>query len=76
MRGAQAADGETRIERKSCLRGGLRLIQRAEQRQSSGEPEMRNGMISVGLDAPAQPSDCFGVCVKLQLGKPTNIIHR
>ena len=43
------------IERKARLRGCPRLVERAEQRQGSGELEMREREIAVGLDAPAKP---------------------
>src|SRR5229473_1961750 len=66
--GAEAAEGEVWIERKSGLRGGPRLVQRAEQRQGSGEKEMRHGIISIGLDGPLQPGDRFRIGAELQLG--------
>ncbi len=52
-----------------ALRGGPRLVQRAELRQGGGEMEMREGIIAVGLDASAQPSDRFGIGAELQLGE-------
>ena len=58
---AIAADSETRIERKARLRCSPRLIQLTDERQGSREIEMRNGIISVGLKAPAQPDNRFGV---------------
>src|ERR1700739_4420744 len=67
--GAVAADGEVRIERKSCLHGSPRLVKRAEPRQSSRELEMRVGVVSVCVEAPAQPDDCFGIEVELHLGE-------
>ena len=30
---------------------------------------MRNGMISVCVEAPAQPDDCFGIGTELRLGE-------
>src|SRR4029077_7347699 len=59
--GAVAADTETRIERKARLRCSPRLIQLTDVRQHSGQIEMRIGVISVGLKAPAQTNNCFGV---------------
>src|SRR5439155_20942709 len=67
--GAKAANGEARIERKSCLHGGPCLVLLAELRQSSGKTEMRDGIISVGFETPAQPSDRFGVGVELNFGE-------
>src|SRR5215472_12507639 len=55
------ADSETRIERKARLRRSPCLIQLTDERQGSREVEMRTGVISVGLKAPAQPSNRFGV---------------
>lgn len=61
------------IDRKSSLRSGSRLIQRAEQRQSGGEMKMREGMISIGLNAAAQPYDCFCIGAEVQLGEAHNM---
>src|SRR5215471_7723846 len=49
--GAKAADGKAWVERKSGLRSGSRLIQRAEQAQSSGKRKLGGRMIAVGLNA-------------------------
>ena len=56
-----AADSETRIERKARLRCSPCLIQLTDERQGGREKEMRTGVISVGLKAPAQPNNRFGV---------------
>lgn len=66
---ADAADGEVWIERKSCLHRGARLVQPTESRQSSGEIEMRDGIISICFQPPVQPRDRFGVGVQLHLGE-------
>ena len=58
---AIAADSETRIERKARLHCSPCLIQLTEVRQGSSEIEMRSGVISVGLKAPAQPNNRFGI---------------
>src|SRR3984957_11182987 len=67
--GPIAAHRETRIERKSRLRGGPRLALRSEQRQGRGEMEMAEGIIVVAFEAPAQPSDRFSIGTQLQLGE-------
>ena len=56
-----AADSETRIERKARLHCSPCLIQLTDERQGGREIEMRTGVISVGLKAPAQPNNRFGV---------------
>src|SRR6516162_10998855 len=58
---AIAADSEIRIERKARLRCSPCLTQLTNERQGSREVEMRTGVISVGLKAPAQPNKGFGV---------------
>jgi hypothetical protein len=60
---AVAADTETRIERKARLRCSPRLIQFTDVRQDRRQIEMRNGVISVGFKAPAQPNNRFGLWV-------------
>ena len=67
--GAEAADVEVRIERKSCLYGSPRLVQHAETRQSSRKTEMHDGVVPVCVEAPAQPDDSFGIKVELHLGE-------
>src|SRR5690349_14441174 len=61
--GAEAADVEVRIERKSCLYGGPRLVQRAETHQRSRKTEMHNGVVPVCVEGPVQPDDSFGIKV-------------
>ena len=63
--GAVATDGEIRMENKSRLHGGMRLVEMTELRQGGGEREMCKGMISVCLDASTKPARCFGVRVEL-----------
>src|SRR5690242_6424997 len=63
------ADSETRIERKARLRCSPCLIQLTDERQGSREVEMRTGVISVGLKAPAQPNNRFGVGALPKLGE-------
>jgi hypothetical protein len=65
---AIAADCESRVERKSRLRGSPRLALRSEQREGRGEVEMADGIIVVAFEAPAQPSDRFGIGTQVQLG--------
>ena len=64
----KAADTETRIECKPQLRNSPRLIQLTDVRQDSREIEMPQGIISVGLKAPAQPNKRFGVGVLSKFG--------
>src|ERR1700722_1483161 len=66
---AIAAYRKGRVERKSGLGGGPRLTLRSEQPQGRGEMEMAAGIIVVGFEAPAQPSDRFSICTQLQLGE-------
>ncbi|SRR5579871_5064121 len=54
--------------------GSTRLIQRAETCKGGGQVEMCDGIISVGLQAPAQPHDRFGLGVEQQLGN-ADIVH-
>ena len=58
---ASAADSETRIERKACLRCSPCLMQLTDVSQNSREKEVRREMISVGIEAPAEPNKRFGV---------------
>src|SRR6266851_4221935 len=67
--GPVSANGEARIKRKSGLRRGARLVPRAKQCQRCGKRKVRHGIISVGLDAPAQPRCRFGVGAELQLSE-------
>ena len=52
-----------------ALHRSPRLIQLAEPRQCSREMEMRDGIISVCVEAPAQPDDRFGIGIELHLGE-------
>lgn len=70
---AEPADGKAWIKRKSCLRSGPRLIQRAEQRQDGGESKMRNRIISVGLETSTEPSYRFGVGIELHFGEADHL---
>ena len=49
--GAQAADGEGRIKDKGRSRSGLCLIQLAKPHQRVGEPNLRKGIVAIGLNA-------------------------
>ena len=69
MHGAEPADGEAWIERKSRLHRGARLVQFAEPRRAQPEMEMRERIVSVCVEAPAHPDDCFGIGTELRLGK-------
>src|SRR6202012_4125513 len=71
---ARATKAEGRIERKPRLYGRPRLLRRAEQRERSGQLKMRERIIPVGLEAPAQPCHGFGVVAEDLLGK-TNIMQ-
>jgi hypothetical protein len=42
----------------------LRFLQKAEPSERSGEIEMRHRLIWIGLDAPAEPRNRFGVCAE------------
>ena len=74
--GAEAADGESRVERKSRLRGGPRLIKPTEKRQRGGKIEMR------AVDDFGWPR-CFDATTRplprrhraATWRSPTNIIH-
>src|SRR4051812_5137246 len=66
---SEAADGEAWNQRKDRLCSSFRLVQRAKQRERGSQPEMCVHVISIGLDAAAEPADCFSILVKLQLGK-------
>jgi hypothetical protein len=50
---AVAAEGKVRLERKSGLGGGPRLLRLTEQRQHFRKMKMRQRKIAVGLDASA-----------------------
>src|SRR6266478_1322908 len=65
---SSTANVESWIERKPCLCRSTRFLQRAEQRKCGGQLEMRDGIIPVGFEAPAQPCHCFNVGAKNQLG--------
>jgi hypothetical protein len=64
-----AACGETRIERKPRFHGSMGLVQLPEPRQRTRELEMRGGIISVFVEAPAKPYDCFGIGIELHFGE-------
>jgi len=64
----KAANGEAWIERKSRLHCGPRFAQLPEPRQPSREIEMREGIISVCVEAQAQPEDCVGIGIEVYLG--------
>src|SRR5262249_8759315 len=65
----KAANGEGWIERKSPLHCGLRFVQLPELRQCGRQIKMREGGISVCVEAPAHPDDCFGIGTELRLGE-------
>src|SRR6516162_1362830 len=69
---AIAPDSETRIERKARLRRSPCLIQLTDERQGGRKIEMRIGEISVGLKAPAQPNNRFGVGAVPKFGETDN----
>src|SRR4051812_32480995 len=58
---AEAAHREARLKRKAGLCCCPCLIQLTEVRQGSGKKKMSKGVISAGLDGPAEPCDRFGV---------------
>jgi hypothetical protein len=64
----KAANGEAWIERKSRLHCGPRFVQLPEPRQRTREKEMRERVISVSFDAPAQPDDRFSIGIEVHLG--------
>src|SRR6516225_2722338 len=66
---AMPADSETRIEREARLHCSPCLIQLTDERQGGREIEMRTGVISVGLKAPVQPNNRFGVGALPKLGE-------
>ena len=72
---AEAADTETRIERKARLRCSPGLIQLTEVRQGSSEIEVPHGEISVSLKAPAQPNNRFGVSAAPKFGKTDKLLQ-
>ena len=55
--GAEAGDGEGRVEGEAGLDGGTRLVQSAKLRQGGGQVKIRYRIISVGLDRPPTPRD-------------------
>src|ERR1700749_3828621 len=67
--GAEAGDGESRVERKPRLGRGSRFIKPTEVRQCGGKIDMRAGMISVDLDRATEPRDRLLVGTELQLGE-------
>ena len=48
---------------------GARLLKFAKPRQGSAELEMRERIVSVCVEAPTHPTDCFGIGTELHLGK-------
>lgn len=61
----QAADGESRIKRKSLFSSSQRLIHFPEKRQRSGAYEVRYGIIWVGLQTSTQPLSCFDILLEV-----------
>ena len=64
----KAANGEAWIERKSRLHCGPRFVQLPEPRQRSRKIEMCDGMVSVCVEAPADPEDCFVIGIEVRPG--------
>ena len=55
--GADAGDGEGRVEREAGLDGGTRLVKSAKPRESGGQLKPCGRMISISLNRPPKPSD-------------------
>src|SRR5260370_35527308 len=67
--GAEPADGETWIERKPRIHRSPPFVQLSEPRECGGELEMRERIVSVCVQAPTHPTDCFAIGTELHLGK-------
>lgn len=66
--GAQAADAEAWVERKSGRYSRSCLIQRALQTERGSKKEMGEKRIAVGLDASSEPTPGFGIRTELDFG--------
>jgi hypothetical protein len=67
--GAEMAEREFRIDRKSGSGCGPRFIETTELRESGREIDVRDEIIGVDFDRSAVPGDSFLVSAKKQLGE-------
>ena len=72
---ADPRDGKGRIERKTGLDSGTRLVKSTEVREGCGQPEIRQRIISIGLDRPPKPRDRLLLTAEVGLRQARMVIQ-
>ena len=72
--GADAGDGEGRVEREAGLDGGMRVVKSTKLREAGGQPKICYRIVSVGLDRPSKPRDRLVIKTEVALRR-TRVGH-